>query len=153
MARDDRGAARELAARLTPGNPQPALTAEIAECSCPEEARGGLYLVNGDWEKSHVTVQALDSTVGAYWHALVHRHEPDFGNSKYWLRQCGASPVHGPLLAAAEAMGHLAEVSTGGVWDGVRFTDWYADAARLDWTRELDRLETAELLRLSLELP
>lgn len=152
MKPESHAEARRLADKITPGKPQPALTAEIARCPCPPEAKAGLFLLNGDWRRAHETSQELSSPPAAYWHALVHRHEGDYGNSKYWLRRCGTSPVHARLLDAAEGLDRRALVAPDGLWDGHRFTDLYADPAHDGWTRELERLEMAELLELSLRL-
>lgn len=149
MNEDASATARALMARLTPGTPQPALSAEIERCPCPEEARAGMYLINGEWERAHKACQDLQSDTAAYWHALVHRHEPDYGNSKYWLRRVGDSPVHRRLLKAAEEAGKLELVAPEGSWDPVRFTDRFAERAHDGWTRKLDALEMEALLEQS----
>ncbi len=138
-----------LRARLTPGRPQPALTPRIAACRCSEAVRAGLYLLNGDWDPAHRVAQSLPGPLGAHWHALVHRHEPDFDNSKYWLARVGRSPVYPVLAKAARAAGHE-EVLAAGRWDAARFTDAYA--AQEGWTQALDRLEQEALLERCLGL-
>jgi len=141
--------AEALAPRLTPGTPQPAMTAEIAACRCSEAVRAGLYLLNGDWDAAHGVAQSLAGPLGAHWHALVHRHEPDYENSKYWLTRVGQSPVYPTLAEAARAAGH-GEVLAGERWDPARFTDAYA--AQEPWTQALDRLEQEALLERCLGL-
>lgn len=143
--------ARELAATVEPGRPRPELTARIAACACSETVRAGLFLLNGDWARAHKTAQALRSPTGAHWHALVHRHEPDYANSKYWLRRAGESPVYPRLAEAATAAGHGERVAPGGRWDPVAFTDCCADPAHEAWTRPLDALEQRLLLEHCLE--
>ncbi|HUJ74065.1 MAG TPA: hypothetical protein VL359_04365 [bacterium] len=143
---DGLAAARTVLASITPGTPQPALTRRIAECPCAEEVRAGLYLLNGDWDAAHRCAQELHSQVGAHWHALVHRHEPDFPNSKYWLARAGASPVYPVLAQAAEQEGQSQRVLRNGQWDPMRFTDCYADPKAEPWTRRLDSLEMRTLL-------
>lgn len=135
-----------LAKAVLSGQPRPELTARIAACRCGEGVRAGLFLLNGDWERAHETAQALEDAIGAHWHALVHRHEPDYANSKYWLRRAGASPVYPRLAEAAAAAGQGERVAPGGVWDAVRFTDCYADPQQAAWTRPLDLLEQHLLL-------
>jgi hypothetical protein len=143
---------RALAARLQPGRPQPALTAEIAACACGEAVRAGLYLRNGDWERAHRAAQALDDALGAHWHALVHRHEPDPDNSRYWLRRVGRSPIYPRLAEAARAAGQGDQAAPGGRWDADRFARCFADARHDAWTRPLDALEQEALLEHCLAL-
>jgi hypothetical protein len=142
-------AARTLAGRVDPEKPQPALTADIAACRCNAHVRAGLHLLNGDWEHAHRIAQGLEDPVGSHWHALVHRHEPDFDNSKYWLARVGESPVYAALAAAARAANHAA-VLRAGRWDAARFTDAYAADSPTGWTRTLDRLERRALLEYCL---
>jgi hypothetical protein len=66
----------------------------------------GLWLYYNFLDESHRISQELDTTTGSYWHGLMHRREPDFGNSAYWFRRVGRHPVFGPLRdAAAEVAG------------------------------------------------
>lgn len=144
--------APKLAAQVRPGHPQPALTERIAACACTPAVRAGLHLLNGDWARAHELAQAMDDALGAHWHALVHRHEPDLPNSKYWLRRAGASPVYPRLARAAAEAGQAARVAPDGRWDAVAFTDCYADPAHDAWTRPLDALEQQALLEHCLAL-
>ncbi len=52
-----------------------------------DEARGllaGLWLWH-DWlDESHAISQGIESATGSFWHAIMHRREGDFSNSKYW---------------------------------------------------------------------
>ena len=147
-------AAAILRTRIAPGRPRPGLTAEIAVCRCSEPARAGLYLLNGDWDAAHRTAQEIDSPLGAHWHALVHRQEPDLPNSKYWLARVGPSPIYPRLAEAARAAGH-GELLRDGKWDAVRFTDCLSDPRNASWTGPLDALEREELLDhcMAMEIP
>lgn len=64
----------------------------------PQAALAGLYLYFGCWTEAHETAQEIDTPEGSYWHAIVHRQEPDAGNSSYWFRKVGAHPIF-PALA------------------------------------------------------
>lgn len=55
----------------------------------PEGALAGLWLRAGDWDRAHEIAQDVPTREGSYWHALVHRAEPDEGNAAYWLRRVG----------------------------------------------------------------
>ena len=53
----------------------------------------GLWLWH-DWlDESHVISQSLHSATGSFWHAIMHRREGDFSNSKYWYARCQNHPV------------------------------------------------------------
>ena len=71
----------------------------------PEAALAGLYLYFGCWQEAHETAQNVQSAEGSYWHAIVHRQEPDAWNSDYWFRQVGRHPIFPVLREAAAAIG------------------------------------------------
>ena len=51
--------------------------------------------------------------MGGVWHAIMHRREGDFANSKYWYRRVGKHPamsgidLPGGSAAAGTAIGHF----------------------------------------------
>jgi hypothetical protein len=47
----------------------------------------GLWLLIGELEKAHIICQEISTVHGSAWHAVVHRMEGDFWNSKYWWRR------------------------------------------------------------------
>ncbi len=53
----------------------------------------GLWLLAGKLERSHEISQSLHDPDGSYWHAIMHRYEGDYWNSKYWLSKAGKHPV------------------------------------------------------------
>ncbi len=55
--------------------------------------RSALYLHFGFWKEAHEEVDDLSTQDACYWHAIVHRREPDPGNSGYWFRQVGEHPI------------------------------------------------------------
>ena len=61
-----------------------------------EDARAmlaGLWLWH-DWlDESHQISQSLHASTGSFWHAIMHRREGDFSNSKYWYAHCDGHPV------------------------------------------------------------
>jgi hypothetical protein len=112
--------AEDRAAPLGPGSPnraaRPKLAALTAEALlAPHPVRdgdmaraclAGLWLYHDFLDESHTISQDIDTTTGSYWHAVLHRREPDPGNSKYWWRRVGPHPVLGQLTEQAPSLGH-----------------------------------------------
>jgi hypothetical protein len=59
----------------------------------------GLWLLHGFLEQSHEISQALATPEGSWWHAIMHRLEGDYWNSKYWYRQVGSHVIFSRLTA------------------------------------------------------
>ena len=84
----------------------PSLTPAIDDSGLPDLVKAGLHLMNDDLDRAHVLSQAHEGNATAdYWHAIVHRREGDYSNSKYWLARVGDHPVirevHGSTAAAS----------------------------------------------------
>ena len=76
----------------------------------PKAAQSGLLLLLGGWEESHRLSQDLTGAEGSYWHAIVHRLEPDYGNAGYWYRRVGVHPIYADLqLRAAKIASEQAD--------------------------------------------
>jgi hypothetical protein len=76
--------------------PSPLRDRELAACCL-----AGLWLLHNYLDESHRISQEIETVEGSYWHALMHRREPDYGNSKYWFRRVGSHPVFADLHAQA----------------------------------------------------
>lgn len=100
----------------------------------PEAAMAGLYLHFGCWEEAHQLAQDIETREGSYWHALVHRAEPDDFNSGYWFGQVGRHPIFPALAKAAAEIG----LDTGTSWDPHAFIKLCA-AARARPGSELEQ--------------
>jgi hypothetical protein len=98
----------------------------------------GLWLYHDYLDESHRISQTIRTPTGSYWHSLMHRREPDSGNSKYWLDRTGKHPVFPELCEAARALAQaeapalpsearFLEEQT--QWDPYRFVD-LCEAAR-----------------------
>ncbi len=94
--------------------------------SAPEAALAGLFLYFSCLDECHNLAQAIPTAEGSYWHAIMHRQEPDAGNSGYWFRQVGAHPIFPALREAAEACGY----SCGAQWDPFAFVEYCEEARR-----------------------
>ena len=91
----------------------------------PPAVRAGLYLYFSCRDEAHGVAQNLHTPEGSYWHALVHRQEPDAGNSAYWFAQVGNHPIFPELRVRAAEIG----VASGKSWAPRAFID-YCEAAR-----------------------
>ena len=47
------------------------------------------YDAKGDWEKSHVIIQDMETKEAAHIHAYLHRKEGDIWNADYWYARSG----------------------------------------------------------------
>jgi hypothetical protein len=63
--------------------------------------QAGLLLWNDQFDAAHAAAQSIEGEGtprhGDYWHAILHRREPDYGNARYWLRRVGPHPLHATL--------------------------------------------------------
>ena len=100
----------------------------------------GLWLGHGFFEESHAISQDLDTVEGSYWHGILHRREPDYGNAKYWFRRVPDHPIFADLReqALAKSVSNLpqagtefhAKLATKKTWDSFAFVDLCELAAR-----------------------
>lgn len=67
--------------------------AERASADLAPAQQVGVWLYVDDLDRAHALAQKLTTPTGAMWHAIVHRREGDFWNSRYWLRQAGRHPA------------------------------------------------------------
>ena len=108
-------------APLGPGTPIAEVRTDLDAMmpTLPLGCQAGLWLAFGHWERSHQVAQDLDTPEGSFWHAVLHRREPDAGNAKYWFRRVGPHPIFAELATAALALGY----GDGPTWDAARFVD------------------------------
>jgi hypothetical protein len=103
-------ATQSLLGRVTPGQ---LFAAPIKSTGYASAALAGLWLWHDGLDESHGIVQKSPEEAGAssrqlqemtetfaYWHAIMHRLEGDFSNSKYWLARCGRHPVFAVIANA-----------------------------------------------------
>jgi hypothetical protein len=143
----------------------PTLAARETSDPCDRAAlQSGVWQCQGDLDLSHRLAQEHEgegtNQLCDYWHAIMHRREPDYSNSKYWFRQVGRHPVFTHL--AAQATDLLAKTAPrerswerrllrSGAWDPFGMVD-LAQAATDDETlaplaRRLQALEMSLLWR------
>lgn len=64
----------------------------------PEAALAGLWLYFSCLDEAHKVAQDIETAQGSFWHAILHRQEPDASNAAYWFRRVGRHEIF-PMLA------------------------------------------------------
>jgi hypothetical protein len=107
------------------GSGMAAARRQIESLAAPAIVKAGLYLYHSLWDEAHETAQDIATPEGSYWHAIVHRQEPDEGNAGYWFRQVGAHPIFPALRDRAAGIG----LDFGPRWNPFQFIE-YCERAR-----------------------
>lgn len=126
--------------------------------------RAGLLLWHDFLDESHKLSQSIEGdgahNNGDYWHALMHRREPDYGNSKYWFRRVGNHPIFESLAGRAERLAGepgsasdkiFRKIASGGKWNPLAFVDACAASEESDdaaLAMFLRRIQADEMLLL-----
>jgi hypothetical protein len=129
---------------LGPGTPNPTarpqlqtMTVEqlfthtrVVDRSMAEACFSGLWLYHDCLDESHALSQNIHTPTGSFWHGIMHRREPDFGNAAYWFRRVGQHPIFGDLAAAArelanqtEGLDAASQLRKASHWDPFAFID------------------------------
>ena len=83
----------ETKAALTPLRPEQMISGPVVSRDDARAMMAGLWLWH-DWlDLSHEISQQLHFSTGSFWHAIMHRREGDFSNSKYWYARCENHPI------------------------------------------------------------
>jgi hypothetical protein len=91
--------ARTLLASL---KPESVLSQFVANRDAGAAMIAGLWLWHDFLGESHAISQGLEDPTGSFWHAIMHRREGDFSNSKYWIHRVGQHPVYKELAVKAD---------------------------------------------------
>lgn len=144
---------------LTRHNMRPAARLNIVDALAlfpnaehPSAALAGLALQLGDWERAHEIAQNIEDREGSYWHAIVHRLEPEYWNSAYWFRRTGKHPIFEDLTAEAREILSAAP-QTGfqmknDFWNPEEALEWFRiamESENPERTNALIRLQDAEI--------
>jgi hypothetical protein len=82
--------------------------------------RGALLYGADELDAAHRIFQDEPSSLGSYWHGMMHRREGDFDNARYWFRRAGRLGIFGAMQDAARgASPDMAKQST---WDAYLLT-------------------------------
>jgi hypothetical protein len=101
------------------------------DARAPEAAMAGLWLYFSCLDETHKIAQDINTAEGSFWHGIMHRQEPDAGNSAYWFRRVGAHPVFPELRQASAPIVEQSKgcgFRLGSNWDPFAFIDFCEQA-------------------------
>ena len=114
------------------------LSAQIQQLKAKAVVRAALFLWNDDLSQAHALAQEIESSTGSLIHGIMHRREPDYSNSQYWLRQVGAHPIFLNLMQEFPG------------WEPLRFIDLCAQATKNNTPQAQHNLEILQSRELEL---
>ncbi len=138
--------------------------ADIKKPEFAKAALAGAYLAVNNIHASHDLSQTIKNAAGSSWHAIMHRREGDYWNSKYWWRQAGQQTCLAGLVKAAGAAGltagptEIQSLLTKSSWSPGSFVDLVETVCTteealkpglVEACLELQRLEWLELFNFS----
>ena len=93
-------------APLGPGTPDESIRPKLHGARSSAALPAGLWLYFDFLDESHRLSQEIETPDGSFWHAIMHRREPDADNSKYWWAGLGHHPVLDSLRDEAACLGY-----------------------------------------------
>lgn len=150
-------ALRPLFEALPPGRAMDRLVVDDGHAAAPEhvalveqitrlpvihdrpDLAAALWLYVDELDRSHTLSQGIDTPTGSFWHAIMHRREGDFSNSKYWYRRVGKHPAMNRISISGGSAG---SGTTVGGYDPHAFVD------RVERCVQRDPTKCAELVTM-----
>jgi hypothetical protein len=113
---------------LTSLRPDTLFVETVRRLDFAQACLAGLWLWHDFLDESHSISQDLSGIDGSCWHAIMHRREGDFWNSKYWYRRVGDHPIFAKLADAVRPLSDDAPAAARFLgdhrsWDPFAFVD------------------------------
>jgi hypothetical protein len=157
--------------------PQPWQTASatlraIIRSALPEMSSAEVIALESGWlqladdlDGSHQRSQSIEGQgrhqSGDYWHAIMHRREPDYSNSQYWFHQFGRHDIFPTLAEEVPRVADtvrssifdawITRLTPNGLWDPLVFVACCREAATspdISFPRAVEELQYREMLLL-----
>ncbi|ORY32166.1 hypothetical protein BCR39DRAFT_524435 [Naematelia encephala] len=125
---------------LEPGKTvwDPALTSQISDLKAHQFVKAALHLANDDIKRCHdVTEKNQGDPTADVLHAVLHRREGDYWNSKYWISNVSSHPLFPSTSSAKKFVDSCESVKPGSDEEKrLRETQWEELKRIVVWTRE-----------------
>ncbi len=109
------------------GDLQKAFSREHLGSESEQLVRALILLWHDYLDEAHTLCQDVSSTNGSFVHAIMHRREPDYWNSKYWFNRVGSHPSFPEVARQAATLipegSPLHKMLTGNRWNPGTFVD------------------------------
>jgi hypothetical protein len=105
--------------------PEDLLTGNVTGADEARCALAALWLWHDHLDRAHAIVQDVYSSTGSFWHAILHRRDGDFSNSRYWYARAAGHPV----LAKLDSISLLDRVAR----SDVRGDERLVELQRQEW--------------------
>ena len=116
------------------------LKTDIDNLDSSDLIKSGLHLLNDDLYSSHKLSQNILSKEGSYLHAIMHRREGDYSNSKYWYSQIDNHPIWKLMSQNFDE------------WEPFSFINWCNKASKGENKKPMNWLQNAQFKEISLLL-